>query len=511
MTSPTTTRPPMPPSPKSSFDEPKEDVVVELRGVDAKYTKPIPENIRNLSADELKAIEKRIVRKADMVMMPIMGLLYILNYVDRQNLASAKLQGIMTDLNMTTQQFATAVSILFVGYLPYQIVSNVLISRISRPGLYICIACAIWGVLSACTAAVKSYGALLAVRIMLGFVEAVFFPGAIYLLSAWYTKNELGKRIGGLYIGQQVGNAFGGLIAAGCLKLDGVHGIAGWRWLFIIEGAATVGAALLCAFVLPEYPYNARLLKPLEREVAVWRLEIEAGAAEGNEKVGAWAGFKEGFHDPKLYALIFFNMMSQTQGSIANFFPTIVQTLGYSSIITLLLSAPPYVFAGGYYMGMTWISDRYNIMYPLIVINICLAIVTYIIPMATLSIGGRYTAMIFMPCTSVGPQLLLYKTINHHMPRPVAKRAAAIALMNAIGGTSNIWASYLWFSGPKYYAAFGTFIGAAVLFLITITAYRFYVRRENRLLDGTPEEVARVMKRGVTQEQVDMGWRYEGY
>lgn len=54
-------------------------------------------------------------------------------------------------------------------------------------------------------------------------------------------------------------------------------------------------------------------------------------------------------------------------------------------------------------------------------------------------------------------------------------------------------------------------IGAAVLFLITITAYRFYVRRENRLLDGTPEEVARVMKRGVTQEQVDMGWRYEGY
>lgn len=69
---------------------------------------------------------------------------------------------------------------------------------------------------------------------MLGFVEAVFFPGAIYLLSAWYTKNELGKRIGGLYIGQQVGNAFGGLIAAGCLKLDGAHGIAGWRWLFIM-------------------------------------------------------------------------------------------------------------------------------------------------------------------------------------------------------------------------------------------------------------------------------------
>lgn len=154
-------------------------------------------------------------------------------------------------------------------------------------------------------------------------MESAFFPGAIYLLSAWYTKNELGKRIGGLYVGQQVGNAFGGLIAAGCLKLDGRMGLSGWRWLFIIEGAATVGIALLSALILPEYPYNARLLTPLERKVAVWRLEKEAGAAEGSETVGTWAGFLQSFKDPKLYLLIFCNMMSQTQGSIANFFPTI--------------------------------------------------------------------------------------------------------------------------------------------------------------------------------------------
>jgi hypothetical protein len=157
-------------------------------------------------------------------------------------------------------------------------------------------------------------------------------------------------------------------------------------------------------------------------------------------------------------------------------------------------------------------------------INIGLAICTYIVPMATLSVPGRYVAMIFMPCTSVGPQLLLYKTINHHMPRPLAKRAATIALMNSIGGTSNIWASYLWFAGPRYFAAFGTcgylwirlgaddsVIAAAVAFAITITGYLLYVRHENKLLDGTPEQVDKVKGRGVTTEQVDMGWRYEGY
>ena len=108
-----------------------------------------------------------------------------MNYIDRQNLAAAKLQGIMDDLNMNTQQFATAISILFVGYLPFQIPSNLIIAKISRPGMYICCAVVIWGSISAATATVKTYGQLLAVRAILGIAEAVFFPGAIYFLSAW--------------------------------------------------------------------------------------------------------------------------------------------------------------------------------------------------------------------------------------------------------------------------------------------------------------------------------------
>nr|XP_031860059.1 uncharacterized protein CI109_004422 [Kwoniella shandongensis]KAA5527131.1 hypothetical protein CI109_004422 [Kwoniella shandongensis] len=492
----------------------KDTTLIETQGVPDHDDEAVtmPPNLRALTEEERNAMEKAIVRKADMVIMPVIGLLYILNYVDRQNLASAKLQGIMEDLNMTTQQFATAISILFVGYLPLQLPSNLLISRLSRPGLYICSAALIWGSISAATAAVNSYGALLAIRIILGGVEAVFFPGAIYLLSAWYTKNELGKRIGGLYLAQQVGNAFGGLFAAACLKMDGLHGIRGWRWLFIIEGVATVGVAALSAFVLPEYPYNARLLKPLERELAVYRLEREAGAAEGSENVGTWQGFKSCLADPKVYIFIFCNMMSQCQGSIANFFPTIVKTLGYNSTNTLLLTAPPFVFAAGFYMGMTWLSDKRNTIYPIIMGCIGLAIITYAIPMATTNIGVRYAAMILMPCSSVGPQLMLYKAINHHMPRPLAKRAATIAMMNAIGGTSNIWASYLWFKGPRYYAAFSTLIASAVVFAITITAYRFFVRHQNKLLDSQePEKVKKAIKFGVTQQQVEMGWRYEGF
>jgi MFS family permease len=282
----------------------------------------MPESLRELSADEMASLNKKLVRKMDLVILPIIGILYILNYVDRQNLSAAKLQGITDDLHMTTQQFATAISILFVGYLPFQIPSNLLITKIPRPGMYICTATVIWGGISGATAAVQSYRQLLAVRIILGVVEAVFFPGAVYFLSAWYTKKELGKRLAGLYIAQQVGNAFGGLFAAAIFQLDGVHGIAGWRWLFIIEGSATVGIGSICTFFMPEYPHNAKMLTNFEKDLAVWRIESEAGAAEGTENEKVLKSFIQALADPKLILLIFCNMMSQAQGSIANYFPT---------------------------------------------------------------------------------------------------------------------------------------------------------------------------------------------
>jgi MFS family permease len=472
----------------------------------------MPEALREMSEDDIKKLHGKLVRKIDLIVLPTIGILYILNYIDRQNLAAAKLQGITEDLNMTTQQFATAVSILFVGYLPFQIPSNLLITKISRPGMYICLAVAIWGCISASTAAVKSYGQLLAVRAILGAAEAVFFPGAIYYLSAWYTKMELGKRIAGLYIAQQIGNAFGGLFAAAIMQLDGVHNIAGWQWLFIIEGSATVGFGVICACVMPEFPHNSRILSDVERALAVWRIESEAGAAEGTENESVLKGFVKALSGPKLLLLIFCNMLSQVQGSIANYFPTLIASLNFSSTVSLLMTAPPYILAGIVYYGIMFYSDRKNTVYPIILICVAISVVMYIIPMTTLSVGARYFSMMVLPFASVGPQLLLYKTINLHLARPISKRAAASALVNAIGGTSNIWASYLYYAPPHFYAAFGTMMGCALLLAATVTTYRWLVLRENKRLDsGDPNEVAKAIKGGVTEEMVQLNWRYEMY
>jgi MFS family permease len=103
---------------------------------------------------------------------------------------------------------------------------------------------ALWGILSACTAAVHSFSGLLASRFFLGFVEAVFFPGALFYMSLFYTKKQFALRTAILYSGSQLGNAFGGLFAVAILKLDGKHGLEGWRW---------VGYTLISMLQLPVF------------------------------------------------------------------------------------------------------------------------------------------------------------------------------------------------------------------------------------------------------------------
>ncbi|KAI5865657.1 MFS general substrate transporter [Durotheca rogersii] len=472
---------------------------------------PKPENIQGLSDADLKALEKKMVQKLDLVIMPIMGILYILNYVDRSALAATKVYGITEDLNMTPNEFATAISILFVGYIPMQIPSNMVITKISRPGLYICSAAIIWGAVSASTAAVQTYQGLLGIRVLLGVTEAVFFPGMIYFLGAWYTSKELGKRLAALFIFQMLGSAFGGFVAAACLTLDGRYGIAGWRWLFIVEGAVTIGCGLIFALIMPEYPHNARLLTPIEKSYATWRLEAEAGLGEAHEETSTFGGLKLAFMDTKIWALVWCMGMAQAMGSIVNFFPSIVETLGYPRIETMLLTAPPYVLAAIVFYIVSYISDRKGTIYPIIVSCLAVAVVAYVIPLATLRTGPRYFAMMLMPLVCAGPQIMLYKTMNLHMARPYPKRAAGVAMMNSIGGLSNFWASYLYGGPPHYYAAFGCLLGCVAAFVITITGYLFNVRRLNKLLSGTPEERQRAMRSGVTQQQLDLQWRYIGY
>jgi MFS family permease len=180
---------------------------------------------------------------------------------------------------------------------------------------------ALWGVLSACTAAVHNPSGLMASRFFLGFVEAVFFPGALFYMSLFYTKKQFAMRTAILYSGSQIGNAFGGLFAVAILKLDGKHGLEGWRWvscflalepsmtallntslqLFLIEGVATVGLAIILAFILPNSLKSITGLSGPEHEYLLWSFEEDHGQQDNADEASVQKGVMMAVTDPKTW------------------------------------------------------------------------------------------------------------------------------------------------------------------------------------------------------------------
>jgi|ERR1700733_899321 MFS family permease len=204
-----------------------------------------------------------------------------------------------------------------------QVPSNIIVGKVKYPGVYICAAMAVWGMISACMAAVQSYTGLVLARFFIGFVEAVFFPGALYYMSLFYSRKQYALRVAVLYSGSQLGNAFGGLFAIGILKLDGKHGLQGWRWvsghsnvlrngrlilryqqLFLIEGVATIGLAIIFAFILPNSPKTVRGHTTQEREWLAWTFEQDQGQQDHSDEITAWKGFKMATADPKTWLLM---------------------------------------------------------------------------------------------------------------------------------------------------------------------------------------------------------------
>ncbi|KAG8680470.1 hypothetical protein FRC09_018209, partial [Ceratobasidium sp. 395] len=146
-----------------------------LRNVDAEFG----------GTEERKKMEKKLLRKLD-ARMSIMVVIYILNYIDRNNAAAARLRGFETDLHLKGQEFATLLSILYVGYILMQVPSNMFLNYIGKPSLYLPVCMLIWGTISVLTGITHNFVGALLTRFFLGFVEAAFFPGALFLLSKWY-------------------------------------------------------------------------------------------------------------------------------------------------------------------------------------------------------------------------------------------------------------------------------------------------------------------------------------
>lgn len=449
----------------------------------------VPDSLQEMTEEELKSFEKKLKRKIDLRILPMTLFMYILNYLDRNNIATARLGDLEKDLNLTSTQYQTCVSILFVGYILMQIPSNMLLNKIGRPALYLTVCMFVWAIISTCTAATFSFGGLLATRFFLGIVETAFFPGCLYVFSSWYTKEEIAFRTCVMYSGSLLSGAFGGLLGAGIIdNMNGSGGLASWRWLFLIEGLATIVTVPFAYFILPDLPANTKWLSEQERDMALWRLRREVGKDDWTspEEQSTMFGFNMAMRDAKVWIGGVGLMFYVAAGSgVTNFFPSVVASLNYGTTETLLLTVPPYIlcvittFINAYHSGTT--SERFY--------HICggtlVALAAFIIAAATLNTAARYFAMMIMLSGVYCAYTILLTWIPKVIPRPASKRAVALAFVNALSNSASIWTSYLYpkSSSPRYLIAFACNAGFMVLAFICVLALRQTVVRLNKKLD----------------------------
>ncbi|KAL9103860.1 MAG: hypothetical protein Q9163_001138 [Psora crenata] len=421
-----------------------------------------PELVLKLSPSERAHAEKALTRKIDIHLLPMLILMYIMNYLDRNNIAAARLAGLQDPindggLNLSSTQYLTSLSILFVGYLLMQIPSNLFLNKTGKPSLYLPTCMIVWGVISAATAGAKNYGGLIAIRFCLGFVEAAYFPGCLFFLSSWYTRKQLGFRTALLYSGALLSGAFSGLISAGITNgLDGARGMRAWRWLFIIEGVITIFIAFFAYLVLPDFPRTTSWLTEDERQLAVWRLVEDIGEDDwvDSSQQTFFHGIRLAVQDIKMWILVWW-----------------------------LNLVPPYTLAVITTFINSWHADRTGERYFHITVPLYFSVIAFVVAATTTAVG----------------------------PRPPAKRAAALAAINAISNTSSIYASYLYpaSAGPRFLVAMSVNCATSFIAICSATALRFILVRLNKKLDhGEPVEGAVTLGDSVPGVAAERGFRF---
>jgi sugar phosphate permease len=448
-------------------------------------------NIEFSNIEPRNKLERRLLWKLDL-RMSMLVLVYILNFIDRNNVSAARSRGLVTDLHLEGKQFATLLSILFVGYIIMQIPSNMFLNYIGKPSLYLPACMVIWGIISALTGITANVTGVLLTRFFLGFVEAAFFPGAVFLISKWYKRDEIGLRLTILSCGNIISSAFGALIASGILNdMNDKLGHAAWRWLFYIEGALTVFVAIVAVFVLPDFPTNTKWLSDDERRLALKRMEEDVGVGDETEteQGGHCHGLYLAVTDWKVWWIALAAASQTVASSFVIYFPTLTATLGYNPTVTLLLVAPPFVCAAIVAFFWSRHSDRTQERFYHMSVSYVIGIIGFIISMCTMNTAARYLSLFLMEQSNPGIILLL-TWISTSFPRPPSKRAVCFSLINSILQLGGIAGSYVWQSnwGPTYRYSYGICLAASSISIAMCWVFRQHLKTLNKKLEEEERE-----------------------
>jgi MFS transporter, ACS family, tartrate transporter len=407
------------------------------------------------------------LRKARWRLLPLLILCYFLAYLDRANVGIAALQ-MNADLNFAPTVFAFGGGIFFVGYFLFEVPSNWALEKIGAR-IWIARIMITWGALAACTAFVWDAHSFYWVRFFLGAAEAGFLPGVILYLSRWFPARERAAIMALFFLGLPLSYIIGSPVSGALLNIEAL-GMAGWKWMFLLEGIPTILVGFVCLAMLADTPRDAKWLTQEERDWLSEKIASEASQVGHGSK-----SFSSAFRNGSVWALglAYVGIIMGTYG-LGLWLPQIIKPLGYGNFGTGVLSAIPYVFAAIAMVVWSRSSDRHNerrwhAMLPCLLACACL-----ILSAVT---GSLVLSLVFLTLAAVG--ILASMATFWAIPTAMLTGAAAasgVALVNSIGNLGGFAGPYLVgyikeatgsFQTALFFLAFCPLVSALIIYLMT--------------------------------------------
>jgi MFS transporter, ACS family, tartrate transporter len=372
------------------------------------------------------AVEQSTMRKVYWRLLPLAILTYFLCYLDRINVGFAALT-MNKDLGLDAATYGLAAGAFFWGYFLFEVPSNLILEKVGAR-IWIARIMVSWGILSGATALCVGPWSFLIMRFLLGLAEAGLFPGMILFFTYWFPDWHRARIVSGFMVALPAAVAAGSPVSTALLELNGVWGLAGWKWMFLAEALPTVLVGIFILFFVTDRPHLARWLSEDERKWLIRTLETERGLVEAKHKIGFW----QSFWDPKvlLLTLNYFGIVGASVGMLL-FVPQMVKQLGLTNMQVGWVSMIPYICGSVAMLAWGWASDRsgerrWNLFFACVVATIGLIFAGQTIGTGWAIVGMSIAAIGFYG--SKGPFWSMPS-----MMLTGSAAAAGIAWINAIG------------------------------------------------------------------------------
>lgn len=372
------------------------------------------------------ALERTTIRKVYWRLLPVALLIYFLCYIDRINVGFAALT-MNKELGLDASIFGIAAGAFFWGYCLLEVPSNIILEQVGAR-LWLARIMVSWGILSGATAFCTGPWSFMTVRFLLGVAEAGLYPGILLFFTYWFPDKHRARIFAGFTLALPGAVAVGAPLSTGLMELNGLWGLAGWKWMFLAEAAPTVLIGCLLPFILTDRPAQARWLDAEERAWLSRTLEQERRQIEARRTIG----LLESFWNPRvlLLSLNYFGIVTASLGLLI-FLPQIVKQLGFTNMQVGWVVMVPYVCGSISMVVWGFVSDRmgerrWNLFGASVTATLGLMIAGYYV--------GTYWSLAGMTIAAIG----LYGTKGPFWAMPPMfltgiSAAASLAWINSLG------------------------------------------------------------------------------